>query len=536
MSRTLTCPECKFSREIPAGQIPPRAVRATCPKCGSRFSVDGGASAATPPEREIWMLAPALRRGLVLCLVLLLIVVGLTLISISKIAESLPSIWLLFVFMVVNTIWFAAFIRWRYITPLYELTPEAFTSLLYPFKIGSCRCPRETILGIVHKEQTRFGVKVRQASLVIGGRGERLREMKIDLMRSEDPDRLLQRLKEIAPPLSAAALATSGFLGEENSGEIEYNSIILSRAGIAAHSKLIPWLEVQSITSTSTVVSGYGELAVGYKSNAAVHVLKITSRTSENFIDFVRYLLHHAPQAAIDPPVARIADYPPREARQETLTLLLIALQLPAMLVFIKHYCPYAPTVTGQLFYALIAAFGGGIPLVVAVSLFAGRFYGWQPRTPQSLRWAIGACGAVLATALLLFVFTPSAWQMLQGDRAMNRGDLVVAEQHFTAALAEAPENNAARHALGLAYLEQKNYQRAFECFEKIYLSRDSLGMELIPETLLQMQRYDEALSWCDRITADHPKLRQVQQKMAEKRREILKLQKTATALLPPSN
>jgi hypothetical protein len=34
----ITCPECGFSREVPENKIPDTAIRATCPKCGVKFS------------------------------------------------------------------------------------------------------------------------------------------------------------------------------------------------------------------------------------------------------------------------------------------------------------------------------------------------------------------------------------------------------------------------------------------------------------------------------------------------------------------
>ena len=40
----ITCPQCGFSRELPADRLPARAVIATCPKCACRFrfSPEGG--------------------------------------------------------------------------------------------------------------------------------------------------------------------------------------------------------------------------------------------------------------------------------------------------------------------------------------------------------------------------------------------------------------------------------------------------------------------------------------------------------------
>ncbi|TYO97486.1 putative Zn finger-like uncharacterized protein [Geothermobacter ehrlichii] len=42
---TITCPHCRYRRDVPAERIPPRTVRVLCPRCGQRF-------AWTPPDRQ----------------------------------------------------------------------------------------------------------------------------------------------------------------------------------------------------------------------------------------------------------------------------------------------------------------------------------------------------------------------------------------------------------------------------------------------------------------------------------------------------
>lgn len=49
MTRTVACPTCQFSREVPLDRIPPGDVEVTCPKCGGRF-VLGSEQPAAPSE------------------------------------------------------------------------------------------------------------------------------------------------------------------------------------------------------------------------------------------------------------------------------------------------------------------------------------------------------------------------------------------------------------------------------------------------------------------------------------------------------
>lgn len=51
---TLTCPQCGFSRNLDPAAVPPRAVRARCPRCGAKVALDalGSETAAPAPGVE----------------------------------------------------------------------------------------------------------------------------------------------------------------------------------------------------------------------------------------------------------------------------------------------------------------------------------------------------------------------------------------------------------------------------------------------------------------------------------------------------
>ncbi len=46
----ITCPECKFSKDIPEGKIPPKATLVSCPRCGTRFPLQRERVTDTAPE------------------------------------------------------------------------------------------------------------------------------------------------------------------------------------------------------------------------------------------------------------------------------------------------------------------------------------------------------------------------------------------------------------------------------------------------------------------------------------------------------
>lgn len=45
----VICPHCAFSRDLPAGKVPDRPVRATCPQCGQSFEFRKPAAPSPPP-------------------------------------------------------------------------------------------------------------------------------------------------------------------------------------------------------------------------------------------------------------------------------------------------------------------------------------------------------------------------------------------------------------------------------------------------------------------------------------------------------
>lgn len=60
---TLSCPQCDFVREVEDAQVPPKAVRAICPRCGQKFPLAKAAPESDSSRR------PCAEAGFVLRLI-----------------------------------------------------------------------------------------------------------------------------------------------------------------------------------------------------------------------------------------------------------------------------------------------------------------------------------------------------------------------------------------------------------------------------------------------------------------------------------
>jgi len=241
--------------------------------------------------------------------------------------------------------------------------------------------------------------------------------------------------------------------------------------------------------------------------------------------EFVRALLLNVPRAAVDPGAAKIVDCPPREARKESLAIMLLVLGLVLTLAATFLTINYEPVVSLKAACSLAAAAAGIIPFAVAAQFFVARLLGKVVPATRLLAWAGAACAGPLVALVLLFLIFPSARYALGGDIAFQGGDLDGAARSYEQALSHYPDNLDARFALALVYREKKEYAKTFDCLQRVYQADqrnwDLFGIELIPDSLLKTGRYDEADDWCDRIMHDHPYWTDAVMAMQSKKREI---------------
>lgn len=576
----VACPHCGFAKNVPKDRIPKSDVQVTCPQCRHGFPLRMGTQPADPaappqparsapptvkqqspaiaattiastprpvaaaapppgslppnkpdcqvPSVESWYVGTQFRHLLIVVIVLTGLA-SLTAILQAALPRKLSQIELLQHLVVIAS--FVAsgwFYRWRVRTPLYELSAARLLVIMTPFASGRTESRWGEILGLTIQETGLFGVRETRLQLLLGGMGGPLRQLLLKPKMVDRPEALLASLQERVPPLSAKTLIAHGLLGKAGSDDVRYGDYVASRAGIAAGRNLIPWEAVREITTPPLNLAGYGSLTIVHADGSKLSRLTVTAKMAPAYPAFVRALLGFAPQAAIDAGVAKILDCPPRDALIETGAIFLLLVSLVVELVAIFLTINYEPVVALKAPFSLLTMAAGMIPFTVALQLFLGQ------RAPavRKLSWVGAACAGPVGALLVLFLLFPSGWHALRGDLAVRSGDLVQAEAHFIQALASTPDNLDARFALGLVYRDRKEYARAYDCLQRVYQVDSNnwaaFGMELIPDTLLKMEKYDEAIAWCNRIILDHHRNRSVVVAMDNKKSEIIRTKRRA--------
>lgn len=548
---TITCPHCGLAKHVPEDKLPVHEVRVTCPRCKGLFPLSCGrqtpshagtgqepaasplgdqASAAAVPSKstviqQSWRVSSQVRH---LCIVFC-VLAGMHLLSCGLVllvsGSNNQIVYFYTAVTAIVTLVTIAFTIWRNKIPLFVFSPRGLRVTNSPFD-QTRDVPWGEIIGLAVRESGIFGTKSRQLRLLLGGT-KPLRELLINTKIVERPDELMAQLQKQVPPLTAGLLAATGRLEGKNEREVRFGPHILSATGIAASRQLIPWSAVSDISTPLFVLAGYGGVTIRYRAGMKTAKLAVAAKMTPQYQDFIRTILRCAPHAAIDPGVAKILDCPPQEAKRESVAILLLLLAMVLTLAAAFLATNYAPTVPLKAVFSLAATAAGFIPFLAGIILLARRFRGRVGAVSRTLAWAGAACAGPVVTILLLFVLFPSARYYMRGDNAYRNGELESAAQYLNQALAASPDNLDACFTLGMVYREKQDYARSFDCLQKVYLvdanNWQAVGMELIPDALLKAGRYDEALTWCDRIERDHPRRSSVTAAMASKRREILR-------------
>ena len=83
---------------------------------------------------------------------------------------------------------------------------------------------------------------------------------------------------------------------------------------------------------------------------------------------------------------------------------------------------------------------------------------------------------------------------------------------------------------MGMLYDMKGNYDQAFHFFKKAY-QKDPYywladAVVYIPDTLVKLKQYEEALGWCDTILAEHSDDRSFEKQFGKKKKQIERLLK----------
>jgi tetratricopeptide (TPR) repeat protein len=309
--------------------------------------------------------------------------------------------------------------------------------------------------------------------------------------------------------------------------EVRFRKWKLTESGIADSKLLVPWNDVKAISYSGLVIGGYGATTITYNNEQGKEKsLIIKPKISPDYHDFIRYLIQHASHASIDPGLIKALEYSPDDARADmTATMLLIfaVVLLVILPFFIGAYSPMEGEPTIFQFMPFLLAI---LPMGMTIKLLVGRFRGKAEPASKKLLWSALSNGVQALGVIVFLILSPFSAYYVVGDIGMKTNNLMAAEHWYNKALEEVPGNIDVTFDMGLMYREKKEYETAFGYFVKAYTKNPKyfgpLGLELIPDTLLKMGRYDDSLTWCDKILDANRRKREIQEVLERKRNEIV--------------
>jgi tetratricopeptide (TPR) repeat protein len=290
---------------------------------------------------------------------------------------------------------------------------------------------------------------------------------------------------------------------------------------------LLQWNEVKAVSYSGLVIGGYGATTITYNNaKGKEKSLIIKPKISQDYHDFIRYLIQHASHASIDPGLIKALEYTPDDARADMTATMLLVLAIVLMLFLPMFYLAYSPTegaVTPYQFMPFLLAL---LPMGVTIKLLVGRFRGKAEPVAKKLLWSSLSSAVQVLGVIVFFSFSPFSAYYVLGDVCMKTSNTLGAEYWYSRALEAVPDNIDVTFDMGILYREKKEYETAFGYFEKAYTKNPKyfgpLGLELIPDTLLKMGRYDDSLTWCDKILDANHRNRAIQEVLGKKRDEVV--------------
>lgn len=423
-----------------------------------------------------------------------------------------------------------AAVIWRIGTPAVEISETGF-KVSIPFLYKTNSATWNEIEGMTFGNIRTFLVPDKQLKILLKSEGTATKEIILSLKAVEKPDEIVAKLRERIPELTYQDLSKSKVFEQPfTKTEVKFRKWSLTEKGIAGGSLFVPWNDVKAISYSGLVIGGYGATTITYKAAEGKHKsIILKPKTSPDYHDCIRYMLQHASHAALDPGLIKGLEYPPADARADmnaTLLLIVAILLVFVMSMFMGAYSPAEGALAVFPIMPLILAL---LPMGMTLKLLVGRFRGKAEPASKKLLWSALANVVQVIAVVVFFIISPFSVDYVLGDISMKTSNLLGAEYWYAKALAEVPDNIDVSFDMGLLYREKNDYETAFNYLEKAYAKNPKyfgpVGLELIPDTLLKMEKYDDAISWCDRILNQHSRNRVVQEVLGRKRDEIVSAQ-----------
>lgn len=474
-----------------------------------------------------YYLAPHQKVPLIILMVFngLLFLLGLLLLLFSLIFKATPLIKLVaLTFVVMQPLALAALI-WRIVTPFLEVGDQG-VKFKFPFYFPKEVVTWNRILAITEE---RLFINGKMLKIHLRTEAGQFRELCLNLNAIEKPDEITSLLKEkITPASPQQLLSRIGYSfsthSEVKCGKYKLNDYVIITPGL-----VIPWEKITAVKYAGMVIAGYGKITIIYQDiNGRLKTLGISPQISMNYQNFAARLIQSLPNAELDLGLLQIFRLSPQKARLEQLSVFMFIFSFVCGLMVLPSLLQYSLTKAASLALTAGSVFGL-ILLLVYMFLILNKFR-TQKGSPSLMIFIGSLMTASLLTGLFAFFFySPLSLTLIKGDFAIKQQDSNLAEACYRKVLAAYPDNHNLFFPMAKVCLMKEEYGQAFHYLSALYEKHpkkwNADAVRLIPETLIRMKEYEQALDWCDRILNDYPNDPQVQPAILKIRRSTSKSQ-----------
>jgi tetratricopeptide (TPR) repeat protein len=363
--------------------------------------------------------------------------------------------------------------------------------------------------------------------------GKRLTLFNIDLKTLEKPKDLYEQLRRKIPLKKSADFRHLNVFKEPlTKQEMQHKQWTLSESGILNSGKIIPWDSVKEISCT--IAPGLPYIVVTHeRNNSQIENTTInppfssSSKNTSGYHEFIRYLIEHSPDANIDPGLVQNLNTPPGQASSDQLCifLLLCGFAFSGIVSFVlMFYSPFSEITTRSIF-TIIILMCCMAPCVRAFFMLVSQSRGEKILVSQKIKWSLYSIITPPLLFLLFCLVVPFTSSYMLGDIYFKAGDLDQSEQYYQKALVKSPGNIDVLFEIGVLYNEKGNHELAFDYLTEAYLKDPSYWLAeaavFIPDTLIKMNRYQEALTWCNDILKEHSSEKSFEKQIGKKKKQI---------------
>ncbi len=386
----------------------------------------------------------------------------------------------------------------------------------------------ERIDGLVEDStSTRAGKYDEKIKIVYNASDSSIRELIISAKQFTKGSELFSILKKIIPQKSSKELENRLCQFKPLSTvTMKYKNIELSTQGIMvlSNKNIITWDNIVSLKTTGYVIAGYGPVIVEYTSGSSKQILQIQSSTNEIYKECVRFLLAYAKNAAVDPGLIKILNYPVKAAKADFMVVFLICNGIILTLAGLLILSFYAPTIPSTWIYPLLIIPFSFFPFIWTIKLLAGRFSGASRNPSAKIYAALFFNIGTLCSVAILFALSPASMTWLLADACAMTDRFDNAENYYKRAESELSGNSDFLFSLGQFYFKKKDWNAAARyyilAYEKDPTNWMARPLEKIPRSLLLAGRDKEAIGWCDKILNSYSDRKDVTRVIAKLKEE----------------